>query len=344
MLRSLLHWMKGAVCSAALAGIAVAAVAEAAQARELRFATFEPQQAFFASEIVQAWIDKVNPELGDGTAFKLYAGGLLGPPAAQVDALKSGVADAAFVALTYTPGVFPRSSVTELPFVATNSHQGTLTMQTLMEEGLLGSEFDDFKVIGFFTPGGYHIITKGTEVKVPADAAGLKLRTSSPLVSDMVALLGGAGVSLPSPDTYEAMERRLVQGAVWNFEAVRSFRIYEPADYAIALGMTNSPLALLMSRSTYEGLSEADRAAVDSLSGRAFAEWAADVIDATDKAQRELLEAGGDIAIHNPTEAELAEWRAVLAPIEQRWLDQMTAAGVDGAALLARAREISAAQ
>src|SRR5690606_11581043 len=134
------------------------------------------------------------------------------------------------------------------------------------------------------------------------------------------------------------------QGAVWNFEAVRSFRIYEPADYAIALGMTNSPLALLMSRSTYEGLSEADRAAVDSLSGRAFAEWAADVIDATDKAQRELLEAGGDIASHDPTEAELADWRAVLAPIEQRWLDQMTAAGVDGAALLARAREISAAQ
>lgn len=342
MFATLLKQLRTTAGAAALS--AAMMVAGATDAREMRVATFEPPQAFFATQIVQAWIDRVNPTLSDGNSFKLYAGALLGPPAAQIDALKSGVADVAFVALAYTPGLFPRSSVAELPFVSPTSHAGTLTLQTLLEEGLLGNEFDDFKVVGFFTPGGYHIITKDAVVKVPTDAAGLKLRSSSPLVSDMIALFGGTGVSLPSPDVYEALERGLVQGAVWNFEAARSFRIYEPANYAVALGMTNAPLALLMSRTSYESLSPENRAAIDAVSERAFAEWAADVIDATDKSQRELLETEGNMTIYTPTEAEMAEWHAALAPIEQRWQEQMDAAGIDGAALLGRAREISAAQ
>ena len=60
----------------------------------------------------------MNPKLSEGNAFKLYPGSILGAPPAQAELVKKGVADVALVVPTYTPGLFPMSSVVEIPAMA----------------------------------------------------------------------------------------------------------------------------------------------------------------------------------------------------------------------------------
>jgi TRAP-type C4-dicarboxylate transport system substrate-binding protein len=144
MKSTILSLLAGAVISMSVAGVS--------EAREMRFSSFEPAQAFLTKDLVQAWIDKVNPKLSKGNQFKLYPGGILGSPPAQQELVKSGVADAALVIPNYSPGVFPLTSVVQVPFLAKTSNQGTAILQGLLEQGILDEEYKDFKLIALSRP------------------------------------------------------------------------------------------------------------------------------------------------------------------------------------------------
>jgi TRAP-type C4-dicarboxylate transport system substrate-binding protein len=130
------------LCATIAAAIALTVSLGSAQAREMRVSSFEPAPGFF-SQTLQAWIDAVNPQLSDGNQFKLYPGGILGSPPAQAELVAAGVADVAFVVPTYSAGVYPMTSVVEIPGIATNAATGTAVLNGLMDEGLLGDEFSE---------------------------------------------------------------------------------------------------------------------------------------------------------------------------------------------------------
>jgi TRAP-type C4-dicarboxylate transport system substrate-binding protein len=327
--------LAGALSLLSAAGITM----PTAEARELRVSTFEPPQAFLARQLAK-WIEIVGPKLSDGTSLRLFPGALLGAPPAQQELVRKGVADIAFVVTGYTPGVFPRTSVANLPFIAQTSKVGTTVVHTLLEEGALGNEYDDFKVIGLFTTNGYSIFSK-KDVNVPDDIAGLKLRTHDALASQILGLMGANGVGLPAPQTYEAIERGVVDGAVFNFTAAKDFRVPEVTTNATYIPITNTVLAVLMNRAAYEGLSEADRKVIDEYSGSWFADWIATLNDEDELAKRkEMADGGLKVNILEP--AQFGPWQQATAKAEEIWLKSLADQKIDGKPILDRAHAIAA--
>ncbi len=307
-----------------LSALLLALGAPAVEAREMRVSSFEPAQGFYSAKVLQAWIDRINPQLSDGNSFKLYPGSILGGASAQAELVEAGVADVALVVPTYTPGLFPMSGVVEVPGLVETSAQGTNILNTLAEEGALEAEYANYKVIALFTTPGYRFLMTGDGVRLPSDVAGLKLRTPSQFGSTIFELLGASGVSVPAPQVYENLERGVVAGAVWVMDAYRTFRLYEVAPSVTNMRMTATPMAILMNKATYESLSEADRAAIDVMSGRSTASWIADVVKFTDH-----------------TQEEEHHWESALAAAASRWLgEQSDAAAAE--AVLNRASEVSA--
>ena len=311
--------MKSILGSAALA-LVLAAAPLATQARELRVSSFEPPQGFYSAKVLQAWIDRVNPTLTPENQFRLYPGSILGAPPAQAELVKAGVADVALVVPTYTPGLFPLSSVVEVPGMVQTSGQGTAILNAAQEAGLLAGEYADYKVLALFTTPGYRFLMTGDGVAKPADLAGLKLRTPSPFGSELLALLGASGVEIPAPQVYENLERGVVAGAVWVMDAYRTFRLDEVAPAVTSLRFTASPMAILMNKATWDALPEADRAAIDAAAGRAMAEWVAGVVDATDAEIEASFRAAGSVKFIDLDDAAVAEWQAALAPAPAAWL------------------------
>jgi TRAP-type transport system periplasmic protein len=323
----------------AMLAMAMAAFASQAQARELRVSTFEPPQAFFAQRMAE-WIATINPKLSPGTSFKLYPGALLGAPPAQQELVQKGVADVAFVSTGYTPGVFPRTSVAILPFISPTSTIGTNVLQTLLDERLLGTEYDAFKIIGLFTTNGYSVFSS-KEVVTPGDLRGLKLRSHDALASKILGLMGANGIGMPAPQTYEATERGVVDGVIFNFTAASDFRIDEVTTHATYVPFTNTVQAILMNRATYEGLGEADRKVVDEHSGRWFADWISERIDADEQAKRQEMAAGGmNVNIIEPD--RFGPWKDATRGAEAIWLETLAGQNIDGKPILDRARAIAA--
>jgi TRAP-type transport system periplasmic protein len=318
---------------------AVGADMPSAEARELRVSTFEPPQAFLARQLAK-WIEVVGPKLSDGTSLRLFPGALLGAPPAQQELVRKGVADIAFIVTGYTPGVFPRTSVANLPFIAPTSRIGTNVVHTLLEEGALGDEYDDFKVIGLFTTNGYSIFSK-KEINLPGDMAGLKLRTHDALASQILGLMGANGVGMPAPQTYESIERGVVDGAVFNFTAAKDFRIHEVTTNATYVPFTNTVLAVLMNRAAYEGLSEADRKVIDDYSGAWFADWIATLNDEDELAKRKEMADGG-LKVNVIEPGQFGPWQDATAKAEAIWLKTLADQKIDGKPILERAHAIAA--
>ena len=89
--------------------------------------------------------------------------------------------------------------------------------------------------------------------------------------------------------------------------------------------------------------SEADRAAINKLSGEALALRAGKAWDATDaKGEKAIRDANIPIVIASAQ--FIAEIKSKTAGLEQAWIDKVKAKGVDGAAMLAALRARSPRQ
>lgn len=338
------NYIKSSILSLMAGAMISLSAADSSNAREMRFSSFEPAQAFLTKDLVQAWIDKVNPKLSKANQFKLYPGGILGSPPAQQELVKSGVADAALVIPNYSPGVFPLTSVVQVPFLAKTSHQGTAILQGLLEQGILDEEYKDFKLIALFTTKDYHAYMHEKEIRVPADFKGLRLRTPSPYVNQLVESLGATGVRVPGPQVYEALERGVADGTVWVFNAYKSFRLAEVAPKITKIGMTSIPLALLMNKNTYNALPAEDKKIIDEASNRAMSEWMANVMDAYEKEQEQVARDNPKITFTDLSDSELQLWKSAFKDAPTMWVERQQKFKVDAKSVLEKAQTLSEAE
>lgn len=312
---------------------ATLALVTPALAVELRVSSFEPPQGFYSAQILQAWIDEVGPQLSDDTSLRLYPGAILGAAPAQAELVKAGVADIALVVPNYTPGLFPLSSVVEVPGLIETAADGAAILNDLYDAGALAGEYDGYKVLALFSTPGYSFLMNGVEVTSPGDLNGLKMRTPSPFGTELLSMLGASGVSIPAPQVYENLERNVVSGAVWVMDAYRTFRLNEVAPSVTTPRFTSSPMAILMNEARYNSLSDADRAVIDSYAGRAMSDWVAEIVDRVDVEIQEQFRAEGRVTFVDLSPEQLAEWESALAPAADIWVSQQRDNAAAAAAL-----------
>ena len=320
-------------------GLFSISIVSASAATELKLATFEPPKAFIASKILAGWAKKVNQCSGT-LNVKMYAGGVLGSPPKQYDIVTSGVADISWTVLGYIGGQFPLSSVIELPFLTRTSKAGTTALNTLFNEGYLDKEMAGIKVIGLHSNPGYHVHMKETKVVNPADFKGKKMRVPSKIAGTILKTLGATGVKVPAPGTSEALNKGVVDGTPFPYTAIGSFRLFDVTKYHTELHVTNATFGLIMNEKKYNDLTNRSQNCIDKYSGHAFGDWASNLIDNQNaKMKNEVSKrAGHEIII--PSADVIAEYKKILAPIESDWLAEMKGKGLDGDAVLRRAKQI----
>ncbi len=321
-------------------GIFSLSIISTASATELKLATFEPPKAFIASKILAAWADKVNKCSNGALNVKMYAGGVLGSPPKQYDIVTSGVADISWTVLGYIGGQFPLSSVVELPFLTKTSKAGSRALNTLFEEGYLDKEMAGIKLIGLHSNPGYQIHMKDTKVVEPADFKGKKMRVPSKIAGTILKTLGATGVKVPAPGTSEALNKGVIDGTPFPYTAIGSFRLFDVTKYHTEVNITNATFGLIMNEGKYNGLSSAAKGCVDKHSGQWFGDWASNLIDTQNAKMRVQVENTPGHEITVASDSVLAEYKKILAPIESDWLAEMKGKGLDGDAVLKRAREV----
>lgn len=327
----------------AAAMLALAPAASAASATKVNFSIFVPPTHPIYARMIVPWAKQVE-QVTEGRVVVNILPKPLGGAAQHIDMLRDGVTGAAFTIHGYTPGRFALTRMAELPFLGDSAEAVSVAYWKVHEKYFADKgEHEGIKLLGLFVHGpGTIFINKGP-INSVADLSGIKFRVGGGIVNDVSDALGMTSVLKSAPESYELLSTGVVDGILFPISSVETFRLEPFVPYALEVpgGVYNTSFMLGMNEALFDGLSEADQAAIMEVSGEAFARLAGRVWDEdTVLASEKYLKQGGKI--DQASEALLAEFKERLAPIEAGWVKEAEAKGVDGAAALAEFRQLIA--
>ncbi|MGO4917144.1 TRAP transporter substrate-binding protein [Pseudogemmobacter sp. W21_MBD1_M6] len=298
-------------------------------------------QAPAQTKMLEPWAKQVEENSGGRVKIELYpAMSLGGRPPELVQQVRDGVVDLIWTVNGYTPGLFPRTEVFELPNVFINDPKATnLAMYDMMDT--LKDDYKGMEVMFLHVHAGQALHMANKLVRSPADLVGTKLRVPTRTGAWVIEALGASPAAMPVPELPQALSKGVVDGAMIPWEIIPPLKIQEQTQYQIeGADMTRfgtTTFQVSMNQARWDGLPDDIKAAFKDASGP---EWWAQVGDiwraSDDFGIKVATDAGNEHITLTPEET--AAFADAMAPVVDRWVADVTAQGIDGAGLVAAAR------
>lgn len=335
--------LRGVACVVALAAPGAAAFA---QDITLRMHQFLPAQSVIPAQVLDVWADKVEQDSGGRIEIERYPSMQLGGrPPELVDQVLDGVADIIWTLPGYTPGRFPRSEAFELPFTMTTGEATSRAFWQYAEAEMMDKDFADYKMLGLWVhgPGVIHSKSPITEV---GDLNGVKLRAPTRVTNKMFTTLGATTIGMPVPAVPEALSKGVIDATAIPWEVTTVLKVPELVTNHTTFGdsaLYTATFMFAMNKDRYAALPDDLKAVINANSGEEFSAFAGRVMQAADAPGLAIARDRGNTIIEL-TEAQIETWKTAAAPIEAWWVAEMEAGGIDGTALLKKARALIAMQ
>jgi TRAP-type transport system periplasmic protein len=284
-------------------------------------------------QTLAAWIKTVEEASGGNLTIELDKAAI-GKMEGQYDLIKNGVRDLGWAVPGYTVGRFDLLQAAELPLLCPNPTVcSPVVWNWYAKHGLAAKEITDTTLLNIFVGGPFGIHTI-KPIKTLDDVKALKIRAAGPSLP-VAKALGLNAVPLPPTETYEAVQRGTIDGSLFPWEAMTSFRINELVNGHIEVpGGLGAPVFVIVANTkAFNSLTPANQAALMKASGEAGSTMIGKAWTAADEKGRADAKQRGQ-SIETLTGAELERWRSLLKAVPEEWLKKAQQRGVDGRKLL----------
>ena len=259
---------------------------------------------------------------------------------------RDGVVDIVWTVLGYTPGLFPTVEAFELPFMTGDAESSSVALQKYVEANGM-AEFSDVHPLGFHTHGPGIIHVKGPAVKTLGDLKGKKLRGPTRVITGMLGELGATPVGMPVPAVPESLSKGVIDGAVIPYEVSVPLKIAQLTDshtgFEGETGLYTATFGVIMNKASYQAMPADLRAILDRNSGVEIARSFGRAMDQADVVGKRIATESGNEVVEISL-SDKAKWVEAVQPVIDGWISEMDSKGLDGAGLVAAAREAIAAE
>ncbi len=316
-----------------------------AEAQEFTFRLhhFLPPSTHGQAGMLNPWVEAVERQSGGRIKIDIFPSMQLGgSPPQLIDQVRDGVVDIVWTLPGYTPGRFTKTEVFELPFMHSTAVATTKALNEFVLEH--GDEFAEYKIVAMHVHAGqlFHSVDP---IRTVDDLKGMKIRTPTRTGAWLIEAMGAVPIGAPVPRIPEMLSKKVVDAVMIPYEVGLTLKVDELVDYHVELDdpvhprINTSTFIIAMNRASYERLPEDLKRVIDDNSGMNVAEWIGEAWDAAEGPGRNTAAASGELIALPPD--QVARLRAMVeAPVIDRWVEQMNAKGVDGAALVAEARAL----
>lgn len=241
----------------------------------------------------------------------------LGDDAAMVTALRTGAIDMTANSQGAVANAVPEYAAFGMPFMFSNSAQAFKVL-----DGALGKELADKSaekgmiVLGYWDNGIRQMTNSKRPINKVEDMKGLKMRTPpDATLVDIMQALGAEAQQIKFAELYVALQQGVVDGQENPLVNIHSSKLYEVQKY---LAMTNHQFQMtpfLMSKRTWDKLSEADRKVVQEAAAEATALQRKLSQEADDKLLADLKTKGVQVTVVDKT-----AFAKATAKVDEKWL------------------------
>lgn len=291
---------------------------------------------------IQSWIDKIYEATDGHVKITLHDNSTLSAAADIGVNVTDGAVDIGWLYTSYYAGQFPLSDVINLPFQGFGDPVvSTEVLWDLYDEyEEVSNEWAGYKLLMLYGNPGMIFGSADTPITSVADLAGRSMRCPSGAITDLLIAWGASPITMAPPDVYEALEKNNISGYVFEPSGIVNFSLQEVTSYYTDLPMYDGPFGLIMNLDSWNSLPEEYQEIIEGLSGRDASIGAAEAFAAAVEDARATIEAAGGEFVSVSDEAK-AEFAVEADKYAATWSESMTNDGFDGAAYLARAKELA---
>ena len=302
----------------------------------LLFNVFVPHR-FFMYPVFVKWGQDVA-RVTDGRVAVQIPEASVAPPPDQWNAVRGGLVDGAFIFNSFAPGpVKTLHTFGQLPFLGGSDLPAAAVAywRTYVKYFAGHEPTPGVKVIGvFLAPGGQMYSVTDKPITTLAELKTRKMWALPGTPAELMKRLGVAFVSGASVRMQQLLSRHVVEGAIGSSaDAMVSFQgaPYVKSSTMFPEGVDMPSFTAFISKAKWDALGKADQAAIMKVSGEALAREMGQAGAAADARSRATMKKKGVVFLHaSPALTGAVEQPA--AAIDQEWIQQARAAGVDGQA------------
>ncbi|WJR76608.1 TRAP transporter substrate-binding protein [Bradyrhizobium sp. NP1] len=280
-----------------------------------------------------AWGQSMQKASGGTITSTVFPSEQLGKAFDHYDMARDGIVDVAYVNPGYQPGRFPIIALGQIPFTFRDGHSGTQAIDAFYRK-YAEKEMKDVHFCFAFIhdPGTLHSRVK---ITTPSDLKGVKVRPAQSTVGQMVTLLGGTNVQASAPESRDAIERGVADAIFFPWNSMFNFGIDKVVKYHLDVPLYTSVFVTVMNKAKYDAMSPAQKKVVDDHCTTEWAEKVAGPWTDFEAAGHERMRQQPGHEFVELSEAQIAEWRASVAPLFDRWAASVKEAGADPAQVAA---------
>lgn len=291
---------------------------------------------------IKPWAKEIE-QVTEGRVSVRVLGKPLGSPPAHFDMAKDGVADITYGLHSFSQdNRFTKSEIGQFSFLGDDAIATSKAFYTVYSEDLGAvSDHQGTKLLGLFVHGPGLLHNNKRRIDTPEDFSGLKIRVPGGYIANLTEELGATPLFMSSTEVYEKLSRGVIDGAAFTYEALTAFKLTDYIKYSMKVpgGIYNTSWFLVMNEGQWNSISAEDQAAIEGISGLAFAERVGQAWDDADiKAEEEIVKAG--IELYEASEPVLGAMQPAAQALEKAWAESL-GADYDGVAALARLRELA---
>jgi TRAP-type transport system periplasmic protein len=324
------------------AGLAVlVSWGSAAQAQTtMTMSSWVPPSHSLTKDVLAVWAQNVEKASNGRVKLQMLPKHPSAPPG-TFDAVKDGLVDVSYVTASYTPARHILPLLPELPGGGTTAEINSVAFSRIHWKHLHAiGEYKGVKLLGVFTHGPGQMFNTKRPINKVEDLAGMKIRSGGGISEQMARALGASAFVKPAPESYELLSSGVADGTFFPLESINSFKLSSVVKYATLFpgGFYGSAFGFFMNEDRWNKLAKEEQDAIMSVSGEALARLAGKSWDAADRAAYEEMKKAG-IQITEASPELIAGVKERAKVIEDEWVKNASAKGIDGAKVLAEFRE-----
>lgn len=308
---------------AALAAAAALAALPAQAQKVLKYTHYQPAKADQPKHAAAlAFKEHVEKATNGSLKIEIYPAGQLGPAQQVMEGLRLGTVELAVVHDGGIPGVYKTFNVFGLPFLFDNHAHAYAVL-----DGAFGKELAEdmrkrtgIRLAAFADNGIRHFTNSKRAIRTPEDMKGLKMRVQpSPVFVKLVESLGASPTAIDWGELPAALAQGTADGQENGVTNILAASLYQHQKHVTLDGHVYSLHAYLINDRFYNGLSAAERKAVDEGVARAQ-KIHRDMTREQDLSAKKVLSEKG-MTVTELSAAEIDRFRKLAQPAVKAYLD-----------------------
>lgn len=295
------------------------------------------------TKLLMPWAKKIEEASHGKLKIEIFPTMTMGgKPNELYKQVRDGSADIVWTLAGYTPGVFPRTEVYELPTVHVGDSLAT-TIAIRENMDLIKDDFTDVLPLLIHAAAGNAIHMVDKKIENVSDLKGLKLRTPSRTGGWLIEEFGAEPVGMPLPTLPQALSKKALDGALVPFEVFPPYKFHQLTQYSLE-GVNKerfgtSIFMMLMNKDKFNGLSKDLQKVILDNSGMELSKFAGKLWMDLEEPGKKMQNASKDSEVIKLDVEALKGFDTAGQKVVDRWIKEANEKGIDGQKLVNTARE-----